>query len=58
MCIELNVAIGAPVRQLSTSASGENLVFTLAAHIARPDWSFGSLERTRQGMEHAEIVLR
>ena len=38
--------IGAPVRQLSTSESGENLLFTLAAHIARPDWSFDGLEMT------------
>ncbi|KAI1683161.1 hypothetical protein KJE20_07893 [Pyrenophora tritici-repentis] len=46
-----------PVRQLSTSESGENLLFTLAAHIARPDWSFDGLEMTRQGMEDAEIGM-
>ncbi|KAK1913268.1 hypothetical protein P3342_005204 [Pyrenophora teres f. teres] len=34
----------APVGQRSTSESGENLIFTLAAHVARPDWSFDGLE--------------
>jgi hypothetical protein len=55
--IETDSQVDAPFQRLSRSENGENLLFTLSAHIARPSWGFDGLNKDNEEGDGGGIAL-